>query len=552
MSKATLSPHTPTVQTIADPIQAGIAAGWQVTDASTLTANRTLEADVVIVGTGAGGGVSAEILTLAGLSVLMIEEGPLKSSRDFKMREADAYPALYQESAARKTGDKAINILQGRSVGGSTTVNWTSSFRTPEPTLAHWGQHGLSGYGSAALQPWFDMMERRLNISPWLAAPNENNDLLRRGAARLGISTHTIPRNVKGCGNLGYCGMGCPINAKQSMLVTTIPAALAGGARLLTRARAERFHFQGDRVERLSCVALGRDGLAPSGITIEVRARHYIVCGGAINSPALLLRSQAPDPHRLLGRRSFLHPTVICAALFEQPVNGFAGAPQSVYSDHFLETQPIDGPIGYKLEAPPLHPVLFSTTMQGFGAQHAAMMQQFPHAHALLALLRDGFAEQSAGGTVALNEDGSPRLDYPLNGFIWDGVRRALLSMAEIQFAAGAKSVHPVHEKATGYSSWKAARAAINALPYQPLQTRVVSAHVMGGCALADDPRHGVVASNGLHHQLANLSVHDGSLFPTSIGANPQLSIYGIAARLASGLAETLSGKPAPIPTAAA
>jgi choline dehydrogenase-like flavoprotein len=136
-----------------------------------------------------------------------------------------------------------------------------------------------------------------------------------------------------------------------------------------------------------------------------------------------------------------------------------------------------------------------------------------------------------------------------LNSFIWDGVRRALLSMAEIQFAAGAKSVHPVHEMAAGYSSWNEARTAIDALPYRPLLTRVVSAHVMGGCALADDARRGVVAGNGLHHQLANLSVHDGSLFPTSIGANPQLSIYGITARLASSLAERLTGKP--VPTAA-
>ncbi|MGB7480134.1 MAG: GMC family oxidoreductase [Burkholderiaceae bacterium] len=541
MNPSKLPPVTPALP---DPIQVGLAAGWRVTDASTLAADRRIEVDVAIIGSGAGGGVSAEILTRAGLSVLLIEEGPLKSSRDFKMREADAYPALYQESAARKTADKAINILQGKSVGGSTTVNWTSSFRTPEATLRFWEKNGLSGYGPAALQPWFEMMERRLHIEPWTVAPNENNDLLRRGAERLGIPTATIRRNVKDCWNLGYCGMGCPTNAKQSMLVTTIPVALTGGAQLLTRARAERLHLGGERVERLSCVALDGDGLAPTGVAIDVRARHYVVCGGAINSPALLLRSQAPDPHQLLGKRTFLHPTVICAALFEQPVNGFDGAPQSVYSDHFLETDQIDGPIGYKLEAPPLHPMLFATTMQGFGAEHAAMMRQFPHAHALLALLRDGFAEQSPGGTVTLNDDGSPRLDYPLNDFIWDGVRRALLSMAEIQFAAGARSVHPVHEAASGYTSWPAARAAIMALPYRPLQARVVSAHVMGGCALADDPRHGVVAGNGVHHQLENLSVHDGSLFPTSIGANPQLSIYGIAARLASGLAQRLGGQP--------
>jgi choline dehydrogenase-like flavoprotein len=534
-----------------DPIQLGLAAGWKVIDASALTAPRRFEVDVAIIGSGAGGGVTAEILALAGLNVILVEEGPLKSSRDFKMREAEAYPALYQESAARKTRDKAINILQGRAVGGSTTVNWTSSFRTPGDTLAYWqDKYGLTGYSEEALAPWFELVEERLHIGAWPAPPNQNNALLARGASRLGISTGTIPRNVHGCWNLGYCGMGCPTNAKQSMLVTTIPAALSKGAILLTRTRAERFTFKGDTVSSLTCTALDTSGLAPSGQMVEIQARHYIVAGGAINSPALLMRSKAPDPHKLLGKRTFLHPTVISAALFEQKVEGFAGAPQSIYSDHFLQTQPIDGPIGYKLETPPLHPLQFASTMNGFGAQHTAMMRQFPHAHALLALLRDGFNAQSPGGKVVLRDDGSPVLDYPISDFVWDGVRRALLSMAEIQFAAGAKTVYPVHEMADGYTTWSAASKAIADLPYHPRKTRVVSAHVMGGCAMSDDPRLGVVSSLGRYHGVANLSVHDGSLFPTSLGANPQLTIYGISARLASALCTELTGQPAPRPLA--
>ncbi|MES2150173.1 MAG: GMC family oxidoreductase [Pseudomonadota bacterium] len=536
---------------IPDPIEAGLAAGWNVIDGATVQADRTLEADVVIIGSGAGGGVSAEILTLAGLKVILVEEGALKSSKHFKMREAEAYPALYQESAARKTRDKAINILQGRTVGGSTTVNWTSSFRTPTPTLEFWRQHyGLKDYSAEAMAPWFLMMEQRLNVSTWMAPPNENNDLLRRGAAQLGIPAAAIMRNVKGCWNLGYCGMGCPTNAKQSMLVTTIPSALNHGATLLTRTRAERLVFKGDAVDHVLCHALDATGLAPNGHTLVLRARHVVVAGGAINSPALLLRSNAPNPHGLLGTRTFLHPVVISAGIFEQRVDGFAGAPQTIYSDHFMDTQPIDGPIGYKLEAPPLHPVLLSTTMAGFGQQHAATMRDFPHVHAILALLRDGFHPDSPGGTVSLKSDGSALLDYPLTDFIWDGARRALLSMAEIQFAAGAKSVLPVHEMAERYTSWAAASKAIQALPLKAQLTRVVSAHVMGGCTMSDDERLGVVGADGRYHGVRNLSVHDGSLFPTSIGANPQLSIYGMTARLASGLAHALTGKPAPRPLA--
>jgi choline dehydrogenase-like flavoprotein len=531
---------------IPDPVREGLARGWKIIDAATLDTDRTLDADVVIVGSGAGGGVTAEILALAGLKVVIVEEGALRSSKDFKMRESDAYPALYQQSAARQTVDRGIKILQGRTVGGSTVVNWTSSFRTPAPTLDFWrDRFALAGYDSAALAPWFAMMEARLSVSDWQAAPNENNGLLKRGLEKLGIESGFIRRNVKGCWNLGYCGMGCPTNAKQSMLVTTIPSALAHGATLVTRARAERFVLRGERADELLCSALGLDGVAPSGRTLRLRARHFVVAGGAINSPALLLRSGAPDPHGLLGKRTFLHPTLISAGIFPQRVDAWAGAPQTVYSDHFLHSAPIDGPLGYKLEAPPLHPVLLSTTLGGFGEKHAELMRQFPHIQGMLALLRDGFHEDSPGGSVRL-KDGAGVLDYPLNDVLWDGARRALLSMAEIQFAAGATAVQPAHETARRYTSWAEAKREIAALPQRLHMTRVASAHVMGGCAMAGDERRGVVAADGRYRGIANLSVHDGSLFPTSIGANPQLSIYGIAARLASGLAHSLTGQPAP------
>jgi hypothetical protein len=207
------------------------------------------------------------------------------------------------------------------------------------------------------------------------------------------------------------------------------------------------------------------------------------------------MRSGAPDPHGLLGKRTFLHPVVISAGTFEQRVDGYAGAPQTVYSDHFLHADPIDGPMGYKLEVPPLHPLLLATTTAGFGAQHAGDMAQFPHKQVILALLRDGFHADAPGGSVALAGNGAPVLDYPITDFVWDGARRALLTMAEIQFAAGAKDVAPVHEAALKYTSWAQARAGINALPFKLLATRVVSAHVMGGCAMSDDQRLGVTGA---------------------------------------------------------
>jgi choline dehydrogenase-like flavoprotein len=527
---------------IPDPYAAGQASGWHVIDASALAEDIELDADVAIVGSGAGGGTAAEILALAGLKVVVLEEGPLKTSGDFQMRESEAYPDLYQDSAARKTRDKAINILQGRCVGGGTTVNWTSSFRTPPPTLAFWRrEYGLEGFGVDDLAPWFAQMEARLSIGPWEVAPNANNEALARGAKRIGISASSIRRNVVGCWNLGYCGMGCPINAKQSMLVTTIPAALAKGATLVTRVRAHRLVLASGRVTLLEGQAMDAQGIAPTPRSVRVRASTYIAAAGAIGTPALLMRSRAPDPHGILGKRTFLHPALVSAALMPDRVDGFAGAPQTVYTDHFLETQPIDGPLGYKVEAPPLHPVLTAITLPDDGAAHARWMQDFPRMQVLIALLRDGFHPESQGGIVRLRDDGTPLLDYPLLPVIWEGARRALRSMAEIQFAAGAQTVMPVHGDGAAFTNPAAALAAIDGFALQPLVTTVVSAHVMGGAPLGPDPQRAVVTGTGRHHHLENLFVFDASLFPTSIGANPQLSIYGIVARLATELAQALA-----------
>jgi choline dehydrogenase-like flavoprotein len=163
--------------------------------------------------------------------------------------------------------------------------------------------------------------------------------------------------------------------------------------------------------------------------------------------------------------------------------------------------------------------------------------------HVLIALIRDGFHADSPGGTVALRADGTPVLDYPLNGYLLDAMRRAFLAMADLQFAAGARTVMPVHGRGEDFASADAARRAIGGFAIAPLATPVVSAHVMGGCPLGSDPRHAVVDSSGRHHHLANLHVIDGSLFPTSIGANPQLSIYAVAAKLSDALATSLGRK---------
>ncbi len=532
-------PHIPVVAGIKDPIRDGIRSGWNVRASTSIADGTVLEADVIIIGTGAGGGTTAEILANAGLKVLMLEEGPLKSSDDFRMDEREAYRDLYQESAGRMSKDGAMSILQGRCVGGTTVINWTSSFRTPEPTLAHWAsEFGVQGMSSSEMTPWFEKMEQRLNVAPWQIPANPNNAVLSRGATSLGIDWQVIPRNVSACWNLGYCGTGCPTNAKQSMLVTTIPAALQQGSELVYSARAERLIMEGRKVLGVEITALN-DDYQPSGSRLVAKAPHVIMACGAINGPALLLRSKAPDPHKRIGKRTFFHPTTFCFAEFDELIDPYYGAPQSIYSDHF-QWQSVDGPVGYKLEVPPLQPGLTSVLLLGHGHQHFSDIQKLPNLHAMIALLRDGFHPQSEGGSIELAGDGTPIIDYAINDYLWDGVRRSWLSMAEIQFAAGAKAVRASHVDSPWFKSWEEAKASINALEFRSNAFTAGSAHCMGGLTMGEDQTRCLVDSNGKYHHLDNLYVFDGSVFPTSIGANPQLSIYGMACKQANKLLEKL------------
>lgn len=527
---------------IIDPIVNGLNSGWQHIDASLLQANQQFEADVIIVGTGAGGGVAAEILTQAGLSVIMVEAGPLKSSSDFDMEERVAYPNLYQQAAAMKTADKAIGIFQGRAVGGSTTVNWTTSIRTPAETLAFWEQNkSVAGLTPESLAPWFEQMEQRLNIHQWNYEPNRNNAALKQGCINLGWDYTVIKRNVAGCWNTGYCGMGCPVNAKQSMLVTTIPAALDKGAQLVSRAKVVNIEHHNGHVFALKAQALDVN-LRPTAIELLFKAKHYILSAGAIHTPALLMRSQVPDPHKLLGKRTFLHPTLLSGGVFADAINAHSGAPQSIYSDEFVWKNGAEGELGYKLEVPPVHPILIASKTLGYGMSHAELMSQFNQLQVTIALVRDGYHPESQGGQVHLTSTGFA-LDYPLTDIFWRAARRAFASMAELQFSAGALKVLPISDGMPYLSSWKEAKESIAQMSLAPLRTVVASAHVMGGCPLGEDKKLAMVDSDGQSHYLENLSVMDGSIFPTSLGANPQLSIYGITARNASKLAERLAAK---------
>ncbi len=526
-----------------DYVSKGFEKGWKHIDASLVTSDETLEADVVIVGSGAGGGNTAEILAQVGLYVIIVEEGPLKTSNDFRMKEDEAYSMLYQESASRQTRDRGIKIFQGRMVGGGTGVNWTTSFRTPETTLNFWvDQMGVKGFSESEMSPWFEWVEKRYKIQSWSLPSNANNSVLETGCTRLGIGWGKIKRNVVGCQNLGYCGTGCPTNAKQSTLITTIPGALKEGAMLISKARAENFEIKNGRIISLKCLSMTKRGNAPSKKFFKIRAKHYVLAAGGIGSPAVLLRSKNKifNPYGIVGKRTFLHPVNLSGAIMPFEVFGEYGAPQTSFSDHYIDTRLDLNKSGFKLECPPLQPMLVATNLEGHGKFHSEIMRKRPFLQVLIALQRDGFHPESIGGSVFLKKDGSPGLDYTVSSYVWDGIRDAFHVMADIQFAAGAKSVSPVHRDAAIYKSPKKAKEAISSLPMEILKARLFSAHVMGGCPMGEDPEKSVVNSEGTHHEVENLSVFDGSVFPTSIGANPMESIFAISAKFSQELAKKI------------
>lgn len=513
----------------------------EIYDGSRLESDLTLEGDVAIVGTGAGGAISAEILAGSGLRVLLVEEGANRTSEEFTLREVGSLARLYREGGAIPTRDGAISVVQGRTVGGSTTVNWTSSFRTPPPVLHHWrDRHAIDGLSVEEMAPWFEAIEERLHILAW-DQHNKNNELLARGAQQLGWSYGAIRRNVHDCAGHGYCGLGCPVGAKQSMDRTAIPDALANGAALVTRVHAARLELEGNRVVGVHGLALDDRGVRTTGRRVHLRAPAVIVAGGAINSPALLMRSGVPDPYRHLGKRTFLQTHNYSLSFVPETIDPFYGAPQSIYTDQFTWRDGVTGRAGFNMEVVGAQPVVSMNFWRGLGSEMRDFAQRLRHLHILVSQIRDGFHDQSQGGTVRLRGDGSAVFDYPVNDYIWDGVRSSYLAMAECQFAAGAESVHPACSDAESYRSWPEAREKIARLQLRSPNVFLNSTHPLGGCAMGGDPHTSVVRPDGRHHQVEGLAVIDGSVFPTSLGVNPCLSIYALAARNATLLAERLS-----------
>lgn len=487
----------------------------------------SLTCDVCVIGSGAGGAMLAAELTRAGLDVVMLEEGSHRTRRDFDLKEETAYPGMYQDLGNRTTDDRSVSILQGRTVGGGTTVNWCSSFRTPSRVLAHWRDHaGLSDFTDEKLAPHFDFIEERLHVEAWpLERANRNNRLLWDGLGALGYSRGLIRRNVHRCANLGYCGMGCPIDAKRSALVTLIPDAVEQGLRLYADARVEQLEHEGAKVRRVHARVLDPETGRPKGPRITVTPKHVALCTGALNGPMLLLQSGLGGGGRV-GRKTFLHPVIVSVAFFEEPVEPFSGAPQSVYSHHFVERD-AGKRMGFFLEVPPIHPMLAGLAVSARGERGQGMLAKLPGMQAIIALTVDGFDPSEEGGTVSVRRDGRMSFDYAFTERNWEAFRTAQREMAKLQFAAGAQQVVSLHSPPVVLSKGDALDP-LDGASWERLGVRILTAHQMGGCGMGSDAKTSVVDPTFRYRGLDNLFVADGSLMPTSLGVNPMETILAL------------------------
>jgi choline dehydrogenase-like flavoprotein len=491
-----------------------------------------LEADVVIVGLGAGGSMAFYELARAGVDVVAVEEGGVWSPREATCREEEMLPRLFMEAGSRMTDDMAIRVLQGRGVGGSTLHNTNLCKRLPSELLDRWAEdYGLHELADGGMDDDFLACESLLNIHE---VPddklNKNNQIMERGLKALGWAGGRLKHNRNAsCQGSGYCELGCPNDGKQNAAVALIPAALKAGGRIVTDARAVRVLTARGAVSGVELRALdpARRGEA-HGLTVQ--ARRVVLAGSATGSAALAQRSALDDPYKLMGTNLHLHPGAFVVGVFDEPVRSWEGVPQAVECTQLLDFAP-DATQRIWIVAGAAHPGAAAGLMPGFGPAHGARMRQYANVAVLIAMLHD-----HDGGRVSPGAGERVHLSYRMSGEAWRQIGLGLEGCARLLCAAGAREVL----LPTSPAQTMVAPGAVDVRRLGPHSPSLIAVHPMSTLWMSRDPRRGVVDVRGEHHHVRGLYVADSSLYPTSIGGPPQLGIYALGRRVGRGVAASL------------
>ncbi|HEX3325094.1 MAG TPA: GMC family oxidoreductase [Solirubrobacterales bacterium] len=484
----------------------------------TTPAGEEEECDVVIVGSGAGGAVAAATLAEAGVDVIVLEAGQSFNRENYPGQPLDAIAALYRDGGLTiAEGRPPIPVPVARTVGGTTVVNSGTCFRAPEPVLEDWrSRFGIEW--AENLGPDFAEAEEFLRVTPLdPERMGRNGQLAMEGAAALGASGGPISRNAGSCVQCSSCPFGCEIDAKRGMHVSYLPRAVAAGARLRTGVEARRVLVEDGRATGVRCVtAVSSSESRP----YAVRARRAtIVAGGALGTPELLLRSGLGGPQ--VGRNFHIHPACWVGARYEEEVKGWEGVMQSYYIDEW-ESQRL------LLEAT-FTPLAFGGGwLQGTGRKHQRAMLDFGHVGSIGVHLSD-----ESQGRIGLAGDGSLRASYKLTNDDADRLTFGIARAAEIHFAAGATEVYPNIARVGVLTPKRLAE--FEATSFKPSELRLEAFHPMGTARIAPEGE-GVCAADGSVHGLRDLYVADASLFPTSVGVNPMMTVIAFANHIADEL----------------
>ncbi len=496
-------------------VEHGSPVATLVEDGALITGTRRIAVDAVVVGSGAGGAPLAKELAEGGLRVAILEEGEHFVPDRFNARPSAMTPLLYRDAAETATlGNVSIGLPLGRGVGGTSLVNSATCFRTPPAVLDLWGRRfGLEALTPAALDPYFRRVEREVHVVKVTEELAGRNALVvRRGAQALGWSGDFIHRNVRGCVGSGVCNFGCPTSAKQHVGITYVPRALAAGARVYSGARVRELRLRGGR-------ACGVLATTSGGGRLEVSTELVVLAAGAIHTPLLLAEQGLGLESGELGSNLSIHPAMAVKALFDEQIEMARGVPQSYFIDEFADR-------GIMLEGAAGPPDYTAASLAAHPAERMhELMLDYLHMSQFGAMVSD----RSRG--LVRKRFGRAEIRYELIPHDVAAFKFALERLGELYAAAGAHTViYPVE-----------GLAPLPAGELGPLRARALAAHELTlmafhplGTARADgDPARGVVDPDLRVHGLEGLYVADGSVVPSSLGVNPQLTIMALSTRLA-------------------
>lgn len=490
------------------------------------------EYDVVIIGSGAGGGtVALGLAPLAeqGRRVLVLEQGPRPADDEFTGEEIEMAEALYADSGGFLTADGTMTLAFGRVFGGSTAVYTGTSLNPEAGVIESWGVPGLSHPDLVERSRRFARQNHVHLLEP--VEINENNTLFVTGCEQAGFEARQFPVNVKGCRGSSLCNLGCPNAAKQGTDRVQLPAAERRGVEVVTRAEARRIEEKRVVVHVSPAPPGGKGG--PSEWEpgeYGVRASMVVVAGGAVGSPALLLRSGFAKRLPRLGEGFTCHPAFILVGEHAREITNDVGHPKSFYVDRAEEE-------GYVLETCMYFPFVTAKSLVGFGATNESFLRAFPRLQMILVL---GCDRATEGNRVGVDAAGRPVVHYRLTDEVVGALARGTRASARIFFGAGAVRMHA---PLASPPELRAAEVAeiddrIRAEHFLAGTVPVSAAHLMGGCGMGRTAADSVTDSWGRVHEHPWLRVADASLFPDSLRINPYLTIMALADRVAEAIRE--------------